>query len=193
MAGVQDADPPSPELLARLAAGDVDAAGEMHARLYDALHGLARKLMARERDGHTLQTTALLHEAWMRVAGSEVAVVDDAHFVRLAARAMRRVLVDHARKRGALKRQHQRARPLEEDALATWAERPEDLLDLDAALEALGEEDEDLLRLVELRYFAGLTLEECARMLGSSLTSTHRSWTFARGWLKRRLAVGGTP
>lgn len=189
---MQDAGRPTPELLERLAAGDMEAAGEVHERLYVALRDLASRLMARERRGHTLQTTALLHEAWMRVAGSGVSVVDDAHYVRLAARAMRRVLVDHARKRGARKRQYHRAKPLEGDALVVWDEHPQELLDLEDALAALGAEDEDLLRLVELRYFAGLTLEESARMLGMSLTSTHRAWTFARGWLKRRIDAQGS-
>jgi RNA polymerase sigma-70 factor (ECF subfamily) len=175
-------------LLGRLAAGD-QAAGEAVLNvLYDELHLIASRLMSDQRAAHTLQTTALLNEAWMRLAGGTPQPYQgQRHFVRVAARAMRCVLVDHARRRTAKKRRRDRAQPLETDALVHWDEGHTELLALNDALERLGERDEELLRIVELRYFGGLTLEETASMLGMTVRQVHRRWTFARGWLRRTL------
>ena len=178
-------------LLERLAGGDPEAAEELFPLVYRELHGVAHRLMSKERGGHTLQTTALLHEAWIRVVGSSGGrFQDEQHFVRVAARAMRHVLVDHARRRKAGKRQRHRAEPLVADALAYWETNHHDLLALDEALARLGEEDETLLRVVELRFFGGLTLEETGSVLGMSLQKTFKAWTFARAWLRRELERG---
>lgn len=178
-------------LLDRLAEGDPEAAEALFPLVYRELHDTAHHLMARERGNHTLQTTALLHEAWIRIAGSDVGTINDRrHFIRLASRAMRNVLVDHARRRNAKKRQRARAEPLIEDALAYWNENHTDLLALDEALERLGAQDPELLKLVELRFFGGLTLEETGNILGLSVQRTHKGWTFARSWLRRELGKG---
>ncbi len=177
------------ELLARVAAGDDQAAEAVFPLVYDELHGIAQHLMSRERGDHTLQTTALVNEAWLRLGGANAENRD--HFVRLAARAMRRVLVDHARKRNAAKRQGQRAQPLLTDVLEFWDDRQVDLLALDEALERLGERDEDVLRVVELRFFSGLTLAEVGQVMGMSERKAGLAWTFARGWLRRELQRGG--
>jgi RNA polymerase sigma factor (TIGR02999 family) len=185
--------PPTVEaLLARLAAGDGTAAAPLLAQLHDELHAIAHRQMANQRSGHTLQTTALLNEAWMRLApGAGDRWQDRQHFVRAAARAMRFVLVDHARRHTAKKRQRQRARPLPEMLMAPAEGDSAELLSLEDALVELGERDGELLVLVELRYFAGLTLEETGRAMGMSVRQIHRRWTFARGWLRRRLEAAG--
>ncbi|MBD3162500.1 MAG: sigma-70 family RNA polymerase sigma factor [Candidatus Latescibacteria bacterium] len=178
-------------LLRRLEEGDDQAAEELLPLIYQELRSIAGRLMAGERKAHTLQATALVHEAWMRLlGGSEPGSANRQHFLRLAARAMRRVLVDHARAKRADKRGGGKApQPLDE-ALAAYEDRPEDLLALDEALTRLGEKDEELLRIVELRYFAGLTLEETAEQVGKTVRQVHLAWGFARGWLKRELSKG---
>jgi RNA polymerase sigma factor (TIGR02999 family) len=164
-------------------------AAELLPRLYRELHRLAARLMAEERDGHTLQPTALLHEAWAKLAGSEPdrRVNDDAHLMRLAARAMRQVLVDHARARAAAKR----GRRVEVEFLEEWLvgldRRSIDVLALHEALERLAALDEDLARVVELRFFGGLSIAETARAMELSDSSVERSWRTARAWLQREL------
>ncbi|MDJ0520692.1 MAG: ECF-type sigma factor [Planctomycetota bacterium] len=178
-------------LLARMGDGDEDAGHELFELVSGELRSIASKLMAGERKSHTLQTTALVNEAWMRLAGgANLSAESRGHFVRLASRAMRRVLVDHARKRGARKRQGHRAEPLLDDALQYWDERQTDLLALDEALDRLGERDDDALRVVELRFFSGLTLKEVGAVLGMTERQAGLAWTFARGWLKRELERG---
>ena len=178
-------------LLARLARGDAEAGEALFPLVYRELHGTAHRLMARERAGHTLQTTALLHEAWVRIAGGDAGRIQDRqHFVRLASRAMRNVLVDHARRRNAKKRAPPSREPLIEDALTYWDGNHTDLLALDDALERLGERDAELARIVELRFFGGLTLEETGAALGISPQKVHRGWSFARTWLRRELERG---
>ncbi len=187
-----DPDQQTIELVQRLESGDADAAEELFPRVYEQLHGIAQRMMARERGDHTLQTTALINEAWMRLmGGAEMTVTDREHFVRLAARAMRHVLVDHARRRSAKKRQRERAQPLIEDALAYWDEHHMDLLALHEALGRLAERDESVARVVELRFFGGLTLKETGALLGMSERKAFLAWSFARGWLKRELEKGG--
>lgn len=178
-------------LLARLARGDAEAGEALFPLVYRELHDTAHRLMARERAGHTLQTTALLHEAWVRIAGGDAGRIQDRqHFVRLASRAMRNVLVDHARRRNAKKRAAPTREPLIDDALTFWDAHHTDLLALDEALERLGAKDAELLRVVELRFFGGLTLDETGAALGISPQKVHRGWTFARTWLKRELERG---
>lgn len=181
-------------LLRRVDEGDAAAAGDLLPLLYGELREIAARLMRGERKGHTLQTTALIHEAWIRLTGDgERSFENRRHFVRLAARAMRRVLVDHARARNAAKRGGGEAPEAFDDfasAIAPAFPEPTDLLALEEALTKLGEKDEELLRIVELRYFAGLTLAETAEALGSTERKVQLAWTFARGWLRRELSKG---
>ena len=178
-------------LLRRVEDGDGEAAGELYQLVYRELHGMAERLMSGERRGHTLQTTALVNEAWLRLVGAASTRFEDRrHFLRVSARAMRRVLIDHARARRAEKRHGERKSVPLDDALAWYEDQPVDLLALDEALARLGEQDADMLRIVELRYFAGLTLEETGEVLGRTLGQVHRDWTVARGWLRRELEKG---
>ena len=179
------------QLLERINGGDAAAVDELFPIVYDELRGLAGRLMANERGPHTLQATALMHEAWLRLNGGDTRYENKRHFMRVAARAMRRVLVDHARKRNATKRGGELSRVPLDDALALYDENPIDLLALDEALGRLEERDESLARIVDLRFFAGLTLEEVGEVLHLSVRQVHRGWTFARGWLRRELEREG--
>ncbi len=179
------------QLLVRMAGGDARAATELLPILYDELHGLARRLMSDERRNHTLQPTALLHEAWLRLAGTaSEGYVDRTHFLRVAARAMRQVLVDHARTKRAAKRGGGRVEARLDDALAYWEQDHTDLLALDEALKRLAEKDPQLLDIVELRFFGGLTAEETAKALHLTERKVRLGWSFARGWLRRELQRG---
>lgn len=170
--------------------GDAVASEELLNLLYGELRQMAARCMGRERTSHTLQPTALIHEAWIRLLpGQEESQswTSREHFVRVAARAMRRVLVDHARARGAEKRGRD-WRPVPLDAVvASLEERNVDLLALDDALGRLARMDDHLARLVELRFFAGLTIAETARVLGVSTPTVERHWRTARIWLRREL------
>jgi RNA polymerase sigma factor (TIGR02999 family) len=178
-------------LLRRLRDGDSQASGELMPIVFDELHALAKSMMDGERRSHTLQPTALLNEAWLRLMGSESWDFEDrAHFLRLAARAMRNVLVDHARARRAAKRGAGAARAeIEVGELADGGD-PAELLEVHEALEALAALDPATAEIVELRFFGGLTLEETARVTRRSIDQVFRSWTFARGWLRRRIEAG---
>ncbi len=176
-----------------MADGDESASGQLLDLLYADLHRMAHRLMTDQRDGHTLQTTALLNEAWMRVAGARSEPYQSRrHFVGVAARAMRSVLVDHARKRNAKKRQGGKARPLLHDALSYWDRHPTEMLSLDEALTRLEERDAEMARIVELRFFGGLTAAETGKVLGLTERQVLKRWTFARGWLRRELEIGST-
>jgi RNA polymerase sigma factor (TIGR02999 family) len=168
--------------------GQAGASDAMVPLLYDELRRMARGLMRRERPGQTLQTTDLLHEACVRLLGSPE-WENRAHFMGAAARAMRRVLVERARRRLRLKRGGEHERVTLTDGAAQVAARPEELLALDAALRELQEHDEGMARVVELRYFGGLTAEEAAVVMGTSVRSVHRQWAGARAWLHRALAT----
>lgn len=160
--------------------------------LYLELRALARAVMRREHDGHTLQTTALVHEAWMRLRG-DPAWASRAHFLATAARTMRRVLVDHARAKGRQKRDGG-DRPLEivgGDGLADLYTRAVDMLALDAALDRLAAQSELGARIVELRFFAGMSHPEIASVCGTSQRTVERTFRFARAYLYRDL--GGPP
>lgn len=177
------------QLLARLAEGDAKAAEALLPLVYDELHQIAHRLMSGQNANHTLQTTALMNEAWMRLSGREgTRYESEEHFLRVAARAMRSVLVDHARRRGAKKRGGKNKREvLFDDALGYWEHNHTELLALDEALTRLGERDTELQRIVELRFFAGLTLEETGAVMGMSVRQIHRRWTFIRGWLREAM------
>jgi RNA polymerase sigma factor (TIGR02999 family) len=168
--------------------GQAGASDAMVPLLYAELRRMARGLMRRERSGLTLQTTDLLHEACLRLLGGGAAWESRAHFMGAAARAMRRILVERARRRLRLKRGGDHERVTLTDGAVQVAARPEELLALDAALRELQEHDEDMARVVELRFFGGLTAEEAALALGTSVRSVHRQWAGARAWLHRALA-----
>lgn len=183
--------PPDPRqatvLLQRMADGDTSASNELLAVLYDELHAVARSCMAQERRQHTLQPTALIHEAWMRLQGDVQGARNRAHFLGAAAQAMRRVLIDHARRRDADKRGgHLERRPFT-DLLELYEEQSTPLLELDEALGKLAEFDPELVRIVEMRFFAGAATGEIAEALGVSNRTVERGWTTAQAWLKSQL------
>jgi RNA polymerase sigma factor (TIGR02999 family) len=175
-------------LLHRAAQGDVGAADELLPIVYAELHRLARGYMRDERAQHTLQPTALVHEAWMRLFGApDPAWNDRMHFVAVAARAMRQVLVDHARRRGADKRGGGMTREPLDSAVALFEGRGADLVELDEALQNLRDLDPDLGRIVELRFFGGATNAEIAGILAVSTRTVERGWRTAQAWLRVRL------
>ncbi len=178
-------------LVERTAAGDRAAAAEMFPIVYDELRRLAAAALRRERPQHTLQPTALVHEAFLRLAGTrDVPWQNRAHFVAIAARAMRRVLVDHARERNAAKRGSGEVRISIDEIDVPAAATDVDLVALDAALARLAALDERQARIVELRFFGGLTVEETAALVDASARTIKREWAVARAWLKRELAGG---
>ena len=174
-------------LLLRMREGDTRALPELVAFLYDELHRLARRQLRGERADHTLRPTALLHEAFLRLNAAGLPYADRTHFLAVAARVMRNVLVDYARTRAAQKRDV--AQALHWTAcLGTTSFRPADLLDLDRALEALAVEEPSLASLVEMHYFGGMTAEECAEVRNCSAHVLRHDIRLARAWLRRKLA-----
>lgn len=180
------------QLLQRIDSGDVHAAAELLPLVYDELRRLAAAQLGRESAGHTLQATALVHEAFLRLVGGAGRDEWDhrGHFFAAAAESMRRILVDHARRKNALKRGGGQVRHDAELYAITLPEPVEDLVALDEALTKLAAEDPERARLVELRYFAGLTIEESAAAMGISAATAKRYWTYARAWLYRELSGG---
>jgi len=179
-------------LLQAWSRGDLGARDRLIPLVYDELRAQAARHLRRERGGHTLQPTALVHEAYLRIVQQrDVKWESRAHFFALAAEMMRRILVDHARARGAAKRPPRDLQvPLVED-MATIAAPALDLLALDAGLRDLAELDARQARIVELRFFGGLTQEEVAEVVGVSLATANREWRLARIWLYQRLAGEG--
>jgi RNA polymerase sigma-70 factor (ECF subfamily) len=160
--------------------------------IYDELKRLASGQMRRERSGHTLQPTALVHEAFLRLADADqVSYAGRTHFFAVAARAMRQILIDHARRAGAVKRGGDWRRITFEDDITPDVDAEFDLIDLHEALEKLGELDPRLSQMVELRFFGGLTLDEAAAVLGVSRRKVAKDWSFARLWLAAELEGGG--
>jgi len=156
--------------------------------VHQELHQIARRCMAGERVGHSLQATALVNEAYVRlVDGTVVEWHDRAHFLAVAARIMRRILVDHARARGARKRGGGDARVTFDEALVVTAEARENFVALDDALEALAKFDERKSRVVELRFFGGLSVEETAAVLKVSVDTVMRDWRLAKAWLQAEM------
>lgn len=171
--------------------GDRQAAEELAVALYDELRRTARHYMRQERHGHTLQTTALIHEAFLRLAGVRMDFQDRTHFFAFAAQIMRRVLVDHARSRGYRKRGAGiRPIPLDEQALAL-PDRGADIVALDDALSELAGQDPRKARVVELRFFGGLSVEETAAALSVSPQTVLLDWRLAKAWLTRELTHAG--
>lgn len=181
------------QILQDVRAGRAGAPEELAAALYEELHAVARRDLAGERAGHTLQPTALVHEAWLRLfSGADSSFENRAHFFSAASTAIRRVLADHARRRQALKRDVGRARvPLEDVEVAGAARpievRPQDVLALDGALERLAAFAPLQARIVEMRFFGGLTMVEIALALESSESTVERNWRLARAWLRAEL------
>jgi RNA polymerase sigma factor (TIGR02999 family) len=173
--------------------GDKVAADRLLPLVYDELRALAAGVLRGQRKGHTLEPTALVHEAYLKLVDQTAPWEGRSHFFGVAAKAMRSILVDHARARKAEKRGGARERvPL--DAAVVWfEERSLDLLALDEALERLAALDPAAARLVELRFFAGLTIEETARTLGVSTATVERDWALTRAWLHRELTKGEPP
>ena len=178
-------------LLARARANDARASDELFQRLYGELRALAGAAMQRDRAGHTLQPTAIVHEAWIKLAApAALAVNDREHFLALAARAMRQVLVDHARGKQREKRDGGREAISLHDAAAPAGMAEVDVLVLEEALERLAQYSALKARIVELRFFAGLSIDEVASVVGLSSSSVDREWSFARAWLSEALAGG---
>jgi RNA polymerase sigma factor (TIGR02999 family) len=182
-------------ILSAIERGEPQAAEQLLPLVYDELRKLAAQKLAQERPGQTLQATALVHEAYLRLVGDE----PDAHwnsrghFITAAAEAMRRILVENARRKKTEKRGGPRQRidlcqaePLEEAD-------PDALLDLDGLLTRLAGEDPEAAAVAKLRIFAGLSVEEAARALSTSRASAYRQWTYARAWLHARLGAGSGP
>ena len=178
------------ELLSLLGSGDRAALDEMMPLVYAELRRLAGGYMRGECEGHTLQPTAVVHEAYLRLAGQQqVDWRNRAQVLGVAARMMRRVLLDHADRRNAAKRPDPQAAVTLDVAVAAAGPNPVDLIDLDRALEELGRLDERLAALVELRFFGGLTIEESAAVMEISPATVEREWITARMWLRRRLST----
>jgi RNA polymerase sigma-70 factor (ECF subfamily) len=163
-------------------------ADELSKAVYQELRRLAASYMRRERQGQTLQATALVHEAYLRLAESDPVWTDRRHFVGIAARSMRQILVERARSRGALKRWGGMNRVSITDSLALAAD-PETMLPaLDEAINKLEKLDAEQAKIVELRYFAGMSVEEAADVMGMSPATLKRRWSLARAWLFRELS-----
>jgi RNA polymerase sigma factor (TIGR02999 family) len=174
-------------LLRAATEGDRRAFDQLVPLIYDELHAMARGQLRRERSDHSLQPTELVSEAYLRLAEGPGGFENRSHFFGAAATAMRRVLVDHARRRAAEKRGGDRHRVTFED-LAVEAEEPSvDVVALDDALKALEQEDARLARVVEMRFFVGFSIEETATTMGISAATVKRDWTYARAWLMERM------
>jgi len=182
-------------LIDAAAAGDSGAAAELLPLVYDELRRLAAGHLARERPGHTLQSTALVHEAYIRLVGPDPGRAWNGcgHFFGAAAEAMRRILVESARRKGRARHGGGRHRVALDDAPPDPNRRIDDLLALDDALAALAREDPAKAELVKLRYFAGLTLEQAAACLGISIATTKRHWAVARAWLYDAMSPDDQP
>ena len=173
------------QLLSALKSGDRSAESQLVDLVYPDLHAIARHHMRRERPGHTLQATALCHEAYIRLMHDHTLDWQSrAHFFAAASTVMRRILVDHARQRAAAKRPDGKQRVALDDFMAWVNPRSDQLLILDEALTRLAEWDQRRARLVEMMYFGGLTEEEAGAVLGVSVRTVKRDWSAARAWLQ---------
>jgi RNA polymerase sigma factor (TIGR02999 family) len=175
-------------LLEAVHRGEPTAPGELLAQVYAELRQLARAKMAREQAGHTLQATALVHEAWLRLGNQPFQ--NRAHFFGAAAEAMRRILIDRARRKMAAKNgagvEHVDAEAVE---IAAPTQKEDEMLAVHEALDALAEHDARKAELVKLRYFVGLTIDDAAEVLGISAPTAKRDWTYARAWLYRKISA----
>jgi RNA polymerase sigma factor (TIGR02999 family) len=177
-------------ILSQIEQGDSQAADKLLPLVYDELRRLASVKLEEEKPGQTLQATALVHEAYLRLVGPIERFENRAHFFGAAAEAMRRILIDRARDKGRLKRHGDRI-PVNLDAVAAALDTPaDDLLALDEALSGLESQYPESAKLVKLRFFAGLSQAEGARALGIPRRTADRLWSFARAWLFQRLRPG---
>jgi len=192
---VPDASGDVTALLGQLPADNQDVAGQLVPLIYDELPRIAGAHIRRERAGHTLQATAVVHEAYLRLAGErEIQWQNRAHFFAIAARAMRQVLLDYARQRHAGKRGGEGAQKVEIDVgLLAGENRIEDIVALDEVVTRLSALDQQRGRIVELRFFAGLSVEETAEAMGISDSTVKREWRLAKAWLHRELAAAESP
>lgn len=195
--GSKDQESPDATLLMNAAAGgDSSAMDRLMPLVYERLRVEAQKNLASERAGHTLSATALVHEAYLKLVGPrEVPWASQAHFYAAAAEAMRRVLLDHARARSRDKRggvDGKPARRVDSESLADLAisEDGDDIVSFDAALRRLEQESPEAARVVQLRFFAGLTVEQVAAAMSVSDRTVNRLWLFARAWLHRAITNG---
>ena len=179
------------ELLLRWSEGDVDAREQLVPLVYDELRRLARHYLAAQPNNHTLQSTALVHEAYLRLIEHKSVRWDNrVHFFAVAAQLMRRILVDHARRHN-LKRGGDARQVSLEEAAAVTGERTSDLVSLDEAMNALARIDPRKMQVVEMRFFGGLSVEETAEVLKVSPVTVMRDWSTAKAWLYRELTGGG--
>lgn len=182
------------ELLARWRSGDQNALDALMPLVYAELRQLAQHYLRRERSDHTLQSTALVHEAYLRLAGQSAPQWQNrAHFFGIAAHLMRQILVEHARSRGAAKRGGGATRMTLDDSLAIAQQNEVDVIVLDKALKDLTELDAQQGRIVELRFFGGLTIEDTSEVLGISPATVKREWVTARAWLFRAMTGEALP
>ena len=177
------------QLLAEWSDGNQSALDELYPLVYDELHRLARRYMSRERKGHTLQTTALINEAYVRIVDQKnVHWANRSHFFAISAQIMRRILIDHARRHGYAKRGGGAQQVSLDEAAAVTSGIGSELLRLDEALKMLAEMDPRRSQVVELRYFGGLNNEEIAGVLHVSENTVTRDWNMARAWLHQQLS-----
>jgi RNA polymerase sigma factor (TIGR02999 family) len=174
-------------ILARASEGDSASAAKLLPLVYDELRQIAASYLSHEASGHTLQPTALVHEAYLRLVGSDRQWRGRAHFLAAAAMAMRRVLVDHARRKATVKRGRGALRVHLDNGLPAGLRRELYALELNELLERLGSLNERKSRVVEMRIFGGMTLEQIAEVLGVSRSVIHEDWTVARAWLAAEL------
>lgn len=188
----ENAEPNSPvtRLLQAAAQGDDRASDDLFPLIYDQLVSLARSQMRKENVNHTLQATALVHEAYLRLVGSEpMSWSSRAQFFQASANAMRKILIDHARRRDRVKRGGDRKRePLDAIDLAISSD-PDEIIALDAAVTRLSENDPRAAQIVQLRFYAGLSVEDTAAAMGISDRTVKREWAFARAWLHQALQL----
>jgi RNA polymerase sigma factor (TIGR02999 family) len=178
------------QMLLELTDGNEEVVNQILPHIYDELRRLASSYLRRERSNHTLQPTALVHEAYMKLIDqTRVKWQNRAHFFGIAAQVMRRILMDHARKHTAEKRGGDaEVLPIEEEILIVSHDKSAELIALDDALQQLAEMDERKAKIVELRYFGGLSIEETAEVIGVSVPTVNREWRMAKAWLYSELA-----
>lgn len=178
------------ELLQKWSDGDTEALEQLTPVIYSELHRIAKRYMNRERDGHTLQTTALVNEAYMRLIDWKTAKWENrAHFFGVSAALMRRILVDFARKRPKVSNEEEARRVSLEEAFTVTTEKDSDLVALDEALNELAKFDERKAKIVELKFFGGLSVEETAEVIKVAPITVMREWQKAKAWLYRELSV----
>jgi RNA polymerase sigma factor (TIGR02999 family) len=173
-------------ILSAIEGGDAHAAEQLLPLVYNELRKLAAQKLAQEAPGQTLQATALVHEAYLRLVDVEKVQSWDSrgHFFAAAAEAMRRILIDNARGKQCLKRGQNRKRLNLESIDLAFTAAPDELLVIDDLIDKLGSEDPDAAQIVKLRYFAGLSIEEAAQLMGISRSTAYEHWAYARGWLR---------